>query len=289
MLPFAQILVTEEMDLPLALGVLAQIVFILSGIYLFWRLVLSEKFRDARERSSPLVPWHVGTMDFFYAVLIVIFVGVAGNAVGMWVGKILDADKELTIVFQGGGFQGGLLLGGLVAASFIRQRQIASAVDQPKAYPPILNIWRGGLIALLAAFPVLTAINLVWTSGLNALGLDTSQQELVEIFSEMKSTPALLGMIFLAVVVAPLTEEVIFRAGLFRYLRSRTSSWVALGLPAGIFAIMHGNLVAFGPLFALGLVFAIAYERTGRIAIPIIAHSLFNLNTVVLLLVGIEV
>jgi membrane protease YdiL (CAAX protease family) len=52
---------------------------------------------------------------------------------------------------------------------------------------------------------------------------------------------------------------------------------------------MHGNLVAFGPLFALGLVFAIAYERTGRIAVPIIAHGLFNLNTVVLLLAGIEV
>ena len=86
-----------------------------------------------------------------------------------------------------------------------------------------------------------------------------------------------------------MTEEVIFRAGLFRYLRTRTSRGVAFGLPAGIFAIMHGNLVAFGPLFALGLIFAVAYECTGRIAVPIIAHGLFNLNTVVLLLAGIEV
>ena len=289
MLPIAQILITQEMDLPLILGVLAQLVFLLSGIYLFWRLVLSEKFREARERPSSLAPWHVEGMDFFYGVLIVILVGVAGNAAGMWVADMLRTDDELTIVFQGAGFQGGLLLGGLIAASFIRQRQIAASVDQPKSSPPALNVWWGGLITLLAAFPVLTGINLAWTSGLDALGLDTSQQELVEIFSEMESTPALLGMIFLAVVVAPLTEEVVFRAGLFRYLRSRTSRWVAFGLPAGIFAIMHGNLVAFGPLFALGLVFAIAYERTGRIAVPIIAHGLFNLNTVVLLLVGIEV
>jgi len=289
MLPFAQILITQEMDLPLVLGVLAQVLFLLSGIYLFWRLVLSEKFRDARERRSPLAPWHVEGMDFFYGVLIVILVGVGGNAAGMWVGNVLGADEELTIVYQGGGFQGGLLLGGLIAASYIRQRQIAAGVDQPKASPPPLNVWLGGVIALLAAFPVLTGINLVWTSGLNALGLDTSQQELVEIFSNMESATALIGMILLAVIVAPLTEEVIFRAGLFRYLRTRTSRWVAFGLPAGIFAIMHGNLVAFGPLFALGLIFAIAYERTGRIAVPIIAHGLFNLNTVVLLLAGIEV
>lgn len=289
MLPLAQILITEEIDLPLAVGILAQMGFIVAGLFLFWRLVISEKFRAARERPSPLVPWMVTGTDFFFGALIIIGIGVAGNAAGMWLAGTLGVDEELLIVFQGGGFQGGMLIGALISVAYIKQRQTAAGIEQPISSPPPLNIWIGGGIALLVAFPPLTGINLAWTGALNAMGLDTTQQELVDIFRDLESTAALLGMIFLAVVVAPLTEEVIFRAGLFRYLRTRTPRWVAFCLPAGIFAMMHGNLVAFGPLFGIGLVFAFAYERTGRIAVPIIAHGLFNLNTLVLLLAGLEV
>ena len=38
----------------------------------------------------------------------------------------------------------------------------------------------------------------------------------------------------------------------------------------------------------LGVVFSIAYERTGHIATTMIAHSLFNLNTIMLVLVGLN-
>jgi uncharacterized protein len=37
----------------------------------------------------------------------------------------------------------------------------------------------------------------------------------------------------------------------------------------------------------LGVAFALAYERTGRILVPIIGHALFNLNTILLLLAGV--
>jgi len=39
----------------------------------------------------------------------------------------------------------------------------------------------------------------------------------------------------------------------------------------------------------LAIVLSFAYERTGRIAVPIIAHALFNLNTMLLLWAGVEV
>jgi membrane protease YdiL (CAAX protease family) len=35
------------------------------------------------------------------------------------------------------------------------------------------------------------------------------------------------------------------------------------------------------------VIFSLAYERTGRIAVPIIAHGLFNLNTIILILAGV--
>jgi membrane protease YdiL (CAAX protease family) len=54
-----------------------------------------------------------------------------------------------------------------------------------------------------------------------------------------------------------------------------------------IFALLHGSATAFLPLFALGVFFALAYERTGRIAVPMIAHALFNLHTILLVMAGV--
>ena len=39
----------------------------------------------------------------------------------------------------------------------------------------------------------------------------------------------------------------------------------------------------------LAIVFALAYERTGKILVPMIAHGLFNLNTVLLVFAGVNV
>jgi membrane protease YdiL (CAAX protease family) len=86
-------------------------------------------------------------------------------------------------------------------------------------------------------------------------------------------------MIALAVLVAPLAEEFVFRAGLFRYLRTRLPRSAALLVPAVVFAVLHGNYASFGPLVALAIVFSVAYERTGHIGTTIVAHALFNLNT----------
>jgi hypothetical protein len=94
-------------------------------------------------------------------------------------------------------------------------------------------------------------------------------------------------MIALALVVAPVSEELVFRAGLFRFLRSRAPRWVAFAVSAGLFALLHGNWVSSLPLFVLGLLFAAAYERTGRVAVPMLAHAFFNLNTLLLVLSGV--
>ena len=58
-------------------------------------------------------------------------------------------------------------------------------------------------------------------------------------------------------------------------------------MPALLFGALHANLSSFVPLVALGLIFSLAYERTGRIGTTIVAHGLFNLNTIVLILCGV--
>jgi membrane protease YdiL (CAAX protease family) len=151
---------------------------------------------------------------------------------------------------------------------------------------------RSGLITFLIALPIVTAVNLGWIGVLKVCGLPVEQQDLLRMFSEA-SSPALLGlMIVLATLIAPLTEELLFRAVLFRYLRTRLPRWLALLLPGVIFASLHvdwaklDGLASFGPLVTLAIVFSLAYERTGRIGTVVVAHALFNLHTILVLFTG---
>jgi hypothetical protein len=79
----------------------------------------------------------------------------------------------------------------------------------------------------------------------------------------------------LAVVAAPLFEEFIFRGLIFGGLRRSWSPVVAALASAGVFAIVHPPL-SMVPVFALGFCAALAYERTGALLAPMLAHALYN-------------
>ena len=136
--------------------------------------------------------------------------------------------------------------------------------------------------------PSLAVVGLLWQNILNALGVVIEQQDLIDIFAEEESPALLILMTLLAITLAPITEELIFRGGIFRYMRTRTPRWVALLVPALLFGALHANLASFVPLVALGIILSLAYERTGSIIVPIVAHGLFNLNTILLILGGVN-
>jgi len=81
----------------------------------------------------------------------------------------------------------------------------------------------------------------------------------------------------LAVVVAPVAEEVLFRGFLFSGIGKRYGyAWGAIG-SALLFSLAHlMQPGAFLPIFLLGLLFAWLYMRTGSIWACIFAHSAYN-------------
>jgi membrane protease YdiL (CAAX protease family) len=92
--------------------------------------------------------------------------------------------------------------------------------------------------------------------------------------------PLVLVMV-LAIVVAPLAEEVIFRGVLFRALASRSTVTLGVVLSAAVFAVIHFEVafsqpVALLGLFTIGALLAVAYHLTGNLFVPIIAHGVFN-------------
>jgi len=81
---------------------------------------------------------------------------------------------------------------------------------------------------------------------------------------------------------APLGEEVAFRGVLYPALRARFGVAPATALSAAVFAAAHGyGMPGFAAVFWSGVLWAVAYERTGSLWPCIIAHSIGNLAATV--------
>jgi uncharacterized protein len=87
--------------------------------------------------------------------------------------------------------------------------------------------------------------------------------------------------IVIAVVLAPITEEVVFRGVLHRALADRAGVLVGAVVSSAIFAVIHIEVLVsqplgLGGLFVVGLVLAYAYHYTGSLLVPILGHAVFN-------------
>jgi membrane protease YdiL (CAAX protease family) len=232
----------------------------------------------------------------------------AAQIVPRWFPKAADGTLGTYDILLGSAFQLGLLAG-LGHAWFWHlrpSRRAADAPSSPSAYPlpvptaaPLSSsvpaavsfaaALREGAMSFVTLLPLVWAVGFLWKGTLDLLGVDSSPQDIVSLFVATGDRVALGVMIVLAVLVAPVTEELVFRIGLFRWLRGRAPRAVVLFAPAAAFAALHGNTAAFLPLVVLAVVLSLAYERVGHPLVPIVAHSLFNLNTLALLLAGLPV
>ncbi len=255
-----------------------ELILILAGCFLLWRQVLRPEVRQIR---PALGTWDIPVPLFLLFLWLVISLGLLAQFAAVHALRSTDWGETATLIVAGGALQLGMLLG--VAVFLLIFNRGAEGNGNGNRRPGVLL---SGLVTFLIILPVISATSLAWKGVLWSVGVEAEPQDLIGMFAETKSLPLLAAMILLATVVAPVTEEMVFRAGLFRYLRTRIPRWAAYVLPTGIFAALHGNLASLLPLAVLGFIFAYAYERTGRIAVPIIAHGLFNLNTIILIFAG---
>lgn len=262
----------------------AELSLLLCGVILLWRYAASP---TARARTGPpaLADWDVRLSDFLLFMFVAFAAGVFGSlAAGMTMAGF-ELSPDARTVIGSAGFQLGLLLG----VAFLP----LNLGHPPLAAPLVRGSFVSGVVVFLIALPVITIVNLAWLGLLKAAGVPAEQQDLLRLFVETDSALLLTVMVLLATIVAPIAEELLFRATLFRYLRNRLPRWLALSLPGVVFAALHINwwtldgLASFAPLVTLAVVFALAYERTGRIGTAIVAHGLFNLHTILILFSGI--
>jgi membrane protease YdiL (CAAX protease family) len=137
-----------------------------------------------------------------------------------------------------------------------------------------------GTILLFAAYPLIYIADALTR---RLLGEGLSKQEIIQLFNASQTLPQRITIIVMAVALAPMAEEFMFRFFLYGVLKRYFGRFVGLIVNASLFAAVHTHLPSFGPLFVLGSCFTIAYEWSGSILVPMTMHALFNALTLTLL------
>ncbi len=134
-------------------------------------------------------------------------------------------------------------------------------------------LWRTAGVAVLVTLLVLgfeigfTELAEVDDGGTDVLGTD-------------EGVVAAMAFSLAAIVVAPVAEELFFRAFLYRSLRNRLRVWSACAINAAVFSAVHVQYLTEPRIFVIIAVFAVGacllYELTGSVFAPIAMHATFN-------------
>ena len=274
---------------PAALAAIAfEIALLLCGLVLTWRLVLGAGARARRE--AQLQEWRLPPVDFA-CYLCFGFVGaVVLSGIGGFFSRRVSMSADAATVVGSAVLDGGFLLG--LAGFYL---VFGARARDGGGRPSVPAMLKSGLATFLVAMPLVAAVGYAWGLFLTRAGLPVERQEMVDILENTHSAALRWLFVALAAVLVPAAEELLFRAGLFRYFRTRAPRWMSIGLTSLLFGALHvtwgghvTGLPSLLPVTTLAAVFCLAYERTGMIGTTIVAHSLFNLNSMILMLAGLD-
>jgi len=137
----------------------------------------------------------------------------------------------------------------------------------------------------LAGLPVTGFLLLISLAVGQHFGWPLESQKPVQMFLEAQSPWAIIQILLLACVVAPVGEELLFRGFFYPWLKGITGRTAAMGSVSLLFGLAHLNWSAFLALAFFGLVLNLVYDYTGKLAYSIALHAAFNTSTCALLLI----
>jgi membrane protease YdiL (CAAX protease family) len=250
-----------------ALSAIANAFFLVAGVYIYISLLRQIVARHVPP-ETPLVRTF-GLPEVILAVLLTAFflltlAGGASPTPSRMRNRDLIASAAFTI---------GLLL---ALAGFLRLRRFD--LNSLGGFSKI-GFFRTAVtsgVLILAAYPLIFLADVITQ---RLLRTQSQKQAIVEMFSESNTLQQRVLIIVLAVSIAPLAEEFIFRFFMYGVLRRYCGRAVGVVVSALLFAAVHAHLPSFAPLFVLGSCFAIAYEWSGSILVPMTMHAFFNALT----------
>ena len=275
--------------------VIFEISLFLIGLWLLYQLGFNRAFRARWLHTNHLPTWSIAPAEFAMYLLLLFTGGfIFQAALRTWLGEFIAKAGDragLEIMIYGTGLDGGALLGWLIFPVLRRGWHTDYGVAPPPETnaPPALPwskalLYGAGTVAL--SLPVLAGLSFGWTFLLRKLGLPDDPQDSIAIFTNTKSPAVIFGMLVVACVLAPMMEELLFRAGIYRFCRQHLGRGVSLLISGILFGAIHLNWAGFVPLTILGVILAMVYEATGSIRVSIAAHAFFNLTSIAAILTG---
>jgi membrane protease YdiL (CAAX protease family) len=129
-----------------------------------------------------------------------------------------------------------------------------------------------GLAAFLVVQPFLRLVSFLEKRSFPEMPV----QQVLQVIARTRSGSVLVLATIVAVVVAPVSEEMLFRGFLQPALGRWTGRRLAMLLSAAFFAAAHMDLYAMPMLLVLGIALAYIYDRTRSLAAPVTLHMAFN-------------
>lgn len=220
-------------------------------------------------------PWDIElTRTRLMFFLLSLYAGLALMAVAQRLTHTADARMGLwQLVIAGVSFQGAALA---LTGPFLREHQLSWSEgfgfgnDRRRA---VLL----GLLMALAFLPLAWMLQIATAALLSLLHVAADAQVAVQALQEAPTWVQRLPLGFVAIVLAPPAEEMLFRGLLYPTLKRSGFPRLALWGTALLFAAVHWNLLSFLPLVLLALLLTWLYEKTDNLLAPIAAHGLFNL------------
>lgn len=217
-----------------------------------------------------------------YDFILIWLGGLVASVILATVGMGLGND-DWTIVLS----LGGQYLGSLGVFWILTRYKRASDIGLTIEVSDFFYIGLGLILQLALAVLFIPLNDLLFPDG-------RPQQEVAEIIANANTTFLKVALVSAAVVLGPVTEELMYRGVLLRALEPRGKTF-ALVVSSLVFAAVHltgldpsdlwrSAAVFLPPLFLLGLVLAWVTQRTGRLGPAIFLHSGWNLLSAFVLL-----
>ena len=142
--------------------------------------------------------------------------------------------------------------------------------------------WTGGLMVTGAALAlVLPPIYAAQWLGYTFISPETAPQPIVTFLMENAAWRDRLAVGLIAVVAAPITEELVFRGCLYGVIRQVGGRWAGMAVSAVLFALIHGHIPSLPGLVILAVGLCLIYEATSSLWAPIALHAGFNALSII--------
>lgn len=220
------------------------------------------------ERAAP--PWTLGLTIFGTLLALAVLFGWQLLVAGLDAAGVIEIEGALGLFLPWGH-----LLMGLVVVWLVRRSDSGLAAIGFRSVPALraLSLY---LQALLLGYTAIFVSGII----IYALSGRGAQPNLLPVFGTGRE--ALIAAALSAGLIAPITEEMLFRGFLFTGLRGRFGLAPALLLSSLAFALIHFNPYAFPALLALGALLAWLFDRSGSLWLPIAFHMTINIVTLLL-------